>query len=399
MPVGWGWSTCGRGLSAFKWLVSAAVALLLSFVLLVVVIIGAGSALPAQASCNITAGGGASVTISAGQTVYVRMIIGVGRARGVPQKGWVVALATALQESGLRNLSNPTYPASLPLSTDGQGTNRDSLGVFQQRPQSGWGSVQQLMDPVYEATAFYGGPGVSPTNLGLLDVPGWEALPVSVAAQQIQGSAYPAAYAKWEAAATQLAAANADAPPVAVHNAPPGGPPNPPGGFTGANGRCGAGGVLPVGAVGDAAVVLAQARHWLGTPYSWGGGTLDGPSEGFAQGAGIIGFDCSSYTRYAYFHGAGITLPRTAADQYAATASRTVVTGNLVLSVLQPGDLLFWGSSAGSIHHVAIYAGAGKMLDEPHTGGVGQLIDVYDSDFYAATRPLAAAATTAVTGT
>jgi len=361
----------------------------LAVVLLLAVIIGGSSALQAQASCALTSGGG-TVPIEAGQTAYVRTIIGVGKARAVAQKGWIVALSVALQESGLRNLSNLTYPESLSMTKDGSGSDHDSLGLFQQRPQSGWGTVAQLMNPTYEATAFFGGPDVPPVNPGLLDIPGWQSLPVTEAAQQVQVSAYPDAYAKWEGEATQLAAANADAPPGALLNPPLGSPAVASGGYTGADGLCGPGGVLPPGgATGNAAAVIAQAQQRIGTPYSWGGGTLEGPSEGFADGAGIVGFDCSSYTRYALFHGAGITLPRTAAEQYAATAGRTVETGTPELSRLQPGDLLFWGSSAGSIHHVALYVGAGQMLEEAHPGTVARLIDVYGGDFYAATRPLA----------
>lgn len=377
-------------MSVLRWVVAPAALLTLAFVLLVLVIIGGSSALQAQASCALTTGGGGTVPVEASQTAYVRTIIGVGKARGASPKGWIVALAVALQESGLRNLSNPAYPQSLSMTKDGSGSDHDSLGLFQQRPQSGWGSVAQLMDASYEATAFFGGPDVPPANPGLLDIPGWQSLPVTVAAQQVQVSAYPDAYAKWEGEATQLAAANADAPPVAVLNPPPGSPAVASAGYTGADGLCGKGGVLPPGgATGNAAAVIAQAQQRIGTPYSWGGGSLDGPSEGFADGAGIVGFDCSSYTRYALFHGAGITLPRTAAEQYAATAGRTVETGSPELSRLQPGDLLFWGSSAGSIHHVALYVGGARMLEEAHPGTVARLIDVYGGDFYAATRPLA----------
>ncbi len=296
----------------------------LAGVLLFVVIVGGSSALQAQASCALTTGAGGTVPVEAGQTAYVRTIIGVGKARNASAKGWIVALAVALQESGLRNLSNPTYPQSLSMTRDGSGTDHDSLGLFQQRPQSGWGSVAQLMDPTYEATAFFGGPDVPPANPGLLDIPGWQSLPVTVAAQQVQVSAYPDAYAKWEGEATQLAAANADAPPVAVLNPPPGSPAVASVGYTGADGLCGPGG-----------------------------------------------------------------LPRTAAEQYAATAGRTVETGSPELSRLQPGDLLFWGSSAGSVHHVALYVGGARMLEEAHPGTVARLIGVYGGDFYAATRPLA----------
>ncbi len=205
----------------------------LTVVLLSVVIIGGSSALQAQASCALTTGGGGTVPVEATQTAYVRTIIGVGKARGASQKGWIAALAVALQESGLRNLSNPAYPETLSMTKDGSGTDHDSLGLFQQRPQSGWGTVAQLMDPTYEATAFFGGPDVPPANPGLLDIPGWQSLPVTEAAQQVQVSAYPDAYAKWEGEATQLGAANTDAPPVAVLNPPPGSPAVASGGYTG----------------------------------------------------------------------------------------------------------------------------------------------------------------------
>ena len=267
-------------MSILRWVVAPAALLTLAFVLLVLVIVGGGAAQQAQASCNVTIGAGGTVPVEAGQTAYVRTIIGVGKARGASPKGWIVALAVALQESGLRNLSNPAYPESGSMTKDGSGSDHDSLGLFQQRPQSGWGTVAQLMDPTYAATAFFGGPDVPPANPGLLDVLGWQSLPVTVAAQQVQVSAYPDAYAKWEGEATQLAAANADAPPVAVLNPPPGSSAGSSAGYTGADGLCGPGGVLPPGgATGNAAAVIAQAQHWIGTPYSWGGGSLDGRSE------------------------------------------------------------------------------------------------------------------------
>jgi cell wall-associated NlpC family hydrolase len=378
----------------------AGVAAIVASLLLLVVVLGGDVALrqAVGATCQVSAGADATLPIEAGQTAHVRTIIGVAKGRGVPARGWLVALAVALQESGIRNLANPAHPDSLTMTTEGQGTDHDSLGIFQQRPQAGWGTVRQLMAPLYQATAFFGGPDVPPANPGLLDVDGWESLPVTVAAQRVQRSAYPSAYAKWEDEAVQLAAANADAPRIPVGDraagAAAGGPVT-----VGADGLCGLGGILPVrGATGDAAAVIAAARRWLGTPYSWGGGTLEGPGPGICcspggyDARGTVGFDCSSYTRYAFYHGAGITLPRTSAEQYAATAARTVVLADPDPVLLQPGDLLFWGTSAGSIHHVALYAGAGLMLEEPRTGLSAQLVPVYDGDFYAATRPLATVA-------
>jgi hypothetical protein len=111
-------------------------------------------------------------------------IVQVGVALGIPERGEVVALATAMQESKLYNLGDL-----------GASNDHDSLGLFQQRPSMGCGSPEQVMDPVFAATAFY---------LALKSVPGWEPMAVTVAAQRVQRSAFPYAYAKWEADATAL---------------------------------------------------------------------------------------------------------------------------------------------------------------------------------------------------
>jgi len=115
-------------------------------------------------------------------------IIQVGWALDVPERGQVVALATAMQESQLRNLGDL-----------GARNDHDSLGLFQQRPSMGWGSVDQVMDPVYSTTAFY---------LALKRVPGWESMAVTVAAQRVQRSAFPYAYAQWETDANALVQQN-----------------------------------------------------------------------------------------------------------------------------------------------------------------------------------------------
>ncbi|HEY8471569.1 MAG TPA: M23 family metallopeptidase [Natronosporangium sp.] len=103
-----------------------------------------------------------------------RIIVEVGVAMEIAPRAWVIAVATAMQESGLRNLDHG---------------DRDSLGLFQQRPSQGWGSPEQIMDPEYASRKFYE---------RLLEVPGWEQLPLTVAAQAVQRSAYPDAYAKHE---------------------------------------------------------------------------------------------------------------------------------------------------------------------------------------------------------
>jgi LysM repeat protein len=115
-------------------------------------------------------------------------IVAVGREAGVSEQGLVVALAAAAQESGLRNLDHG---------------DRDSLGLFQQRPSTGWGAPEQLTDPVRASQAFFGGAGNPNPGItrGLLDIPGWESLSVTQAAQAVQRSAFPDHYAKWEASA------------------------------------------------------------------------------------------------------------------------------------------------------------------------------------------------------
>jgi hypothetical protein len=135
---------------------------------------------------------GSPVTLDAVQLQHASTINAVGLSRGAPERARVIALATAWQESSLRNLDHG---------------DRDSVGLFQQRPSQGWGSVAQIMDPVYSAGKFYD---------ALLQVPGWQRLPLTQAAQAVQYSAFPDAYAKWEHDARILAAALGGAQPVAL---------------------------------------------------------------------------------------------------------------------------------------------------------------------------------------
>lgn len=127
-------------------------------------------------------------TLSDEQLANVRTIIAEGKTAGVPEYGWVVAIATAMQESRLRNLA---------------GGDRDSVGLFQQRPSTGWGDAADLVDPVYASRAFYGAANSPTSNTGLMDVPGWESMSVTEAAQAVQVSAYPDAYAQWETLARE----------------------------------------------------------------------------------------------------------------------------------------------------------------------------------------------------
>ena len=159
-------------------------------VVLLAVVVVAGLAIGAivwlaanrpQPGCVVS--GERDITLSIEQAEYAATIAGVGYAEGLPNHAVTVALATALQESGLRNLD---------------GGDRDSAGLFQQRPSQGWGTHAQVTDPVHAAQAFY---------RVLREQPDWQHISVTEAAQVVQRSAYPAAYAQWEPQATAIARA------------------------------------------------------------------------------------------------------------------------------------------------------------------------------------------------
>jgi cell wall-associated NlpC family hydrolase len=232
------------------------------------------------------------------QITNAATIVAVGKRMQVPEHGLVTAVAAALQESGLRNLDRG---------------DRDSLGVFQQRPSQGWGSPAQIMNPAYAATAFY---------RRLLETPGWQELSVNDAAQSVQRSATPNAYSRHEPGARALTEAVDGAACTAAS------PPD-----------------------GAAARAITFAHAQIGRPYLWGG---DGPD------AGEAGFDCSGLVAAAYAS-AGVQLPRTAHTQYHATTRVTE-------SELRPGDLIFYGNPDTKIHHVGLYIGDGQMIDAPSAG-------------------------------
>ena len=123
------------------------------------------------------------VTLTVDQMANAATIAAVGIRRGLPPRAVQVALATSLQESKLVNLT---------------GGDRDSVGLFQQRPSQGWGSARQISDPRYAAAHFYG---------ALTHVKGWQTMSVTRAAQSVQRSAHPDAYAQWTDEASTLSKA------------------------------------------------------------------------------------------------------------------------------------------------------------------------------------------------
>jgi peptidoglycan DL-endopeptidase RipB len=99
--------------------------------------------------------------------------------------------------------------------------------------------------------------------------------------------------------------------------------------------------------------VIRRMGSQMGVPYSWGGGSLDGPSKGVGDGANINGFDCSGLMRYG-FAGVGVLIPRFSGDQY--NAGRHIAPNDA-----RRGDLIFYGPGGGQ--HVTMYLGNGQMLE------------------------------------
>ncbi|HEX6354830.1 C40 family peptidase [Actinophytocola sp.] len=242
------------------------------------------------------------------QRANVALIIQIGKERQLPPLAWQIAIQAGMTESGLRNLNHG---------------DRDSLGMFQMRPSMGWGSPAQVVDPHYSINKFYD---------VLIKVPNWEQQRPGESAQDVERSAFPDRYHKWEPMAAHL-----------IGNV--GLVPDPTG--------CGQGtGLLLAAPTEGAGKAIEWAMGQLGKPYQWGALTTHQNS-----------FDCSSLMLQAY-RSVGIALPRVSRQQYRAGAM-------LPVDQAQPGDLLFWAydrSNPATIHHVAMYIGDGKIVEAQQTG-------------------------------
>ncbi|MFE7213808.1 C40 family peptidase [Streptomyces sp. NPDC057611] len=319
------------------------------------------SAVAAQVKAILDGGGKGTVSVPglddpAEQVPNAKTIQATGVAMNVPARGQIVALATALQESGLRNL---TYG------------DRDSLGLFQQRPSQGWGTANEILDPVHASTMFYE---------ALEEVSGWQSLAVTQAAQAVQKSGFPVAYAKWEPLATALqqaiepllskAGGTSPSPSSSGSDGTASPPSSTAGGCTAGGDGTGFG-TIPSGAVpagykipADAPPNVQTAIRWalgqLGTPYQWGGDCTD------SHGPDPMGrCDCSSLMQQSY-KAAGVTLARTTYTQVREGKPVSV-------DALQPGDLVFTEGTAEVPEHVGMVVGQGWIVHAPHSGDVIRL--------------------------
>jgi hypothetical protein len=272
-----------------------------------------GSQQPSSSSSGclpgVTVGHGGRMKLSPAQRRNAATIVAVGKKMHIPARGQEVALSTAMQESTLRNLS---------------GGDRDSVGLFQQRPSQGWGTAGQIHKPRYAARQFY---------THLRQVSGWKHMPITDAAQAVQRSAFPGAYAQWtDEAASLISGAGESA------------------------GTC-TGGSGPASGAAEKAIAFAKAQ--LGKPYVWG---ATGPKA----------YDCSGLTMRAWQH-AGVSLPRTSRQQY--HAGRQVP-----ISEAKPGDLVFLAHDPhdpATIHHVALVVNRHEFLEAPEAGHPVHTIKAY----------------------
>jgi peptidoglycan DL-endopeptidase CwlO len=320
----------------------------------VTVLFGAGGSAGTATALVLCATSGPVTGLNDEQAGNARLIVAVVQndvAQSDPnavEPASVIALMAAYQESKLRDLANPNVPSSASQpGASGTGSDHDSVGLFQQRVS--WGTVAQRMDPAWATAAFVD---------HLLAIPGWQSLPPGDAAQAVQGSAFPDAYAQWQHAA-QGWVAQVERGPAAM---------------------CGGSGLsvlgrtslppgfsLPLGTSHAAALAVTFAVSQLGKPYVYGA-------------AGPDAYDCSGLTMAAWA-AAGVVLPH-----YTVTQAQL---GTPVAdpSLLRPGDLVFIPGSDGTMQapgHVGMYVGHDLIIEAPQTGDVVKLVPL------ASFKPIAA---------
>jgi len=334
-------------------------------VVLFTIITGAGDDDAAAATCGaVGTVSGTAVSVQEGnlpakvgpysgdQVKNAAAIISIGKQRGLTRHAQQTALMAAMTESTLNNLS---------------GGDRDSAGLFQMRPSMGWGSLAQVTNITYAINLFYE---------RLVKVPGWDTKTPGEAAQAVEGSAFPDAYATKSAYAVEMmnALSGVTVSTVSQTNE---------GATCTARAAAGAsaGGTNNVLAAGEQPAtgphaaqinqVIGFAKQQLGEAYVLGG-------------AGPNVWDCSGLTKVAYA-GIGINID---AGHSATTQSRNGVARGQMhpLSEVQPGDLIFWGGN--DAWHVGISLGGDMMIAAPKVGDVVKIQKVWGTPNNQVWRPV-----------
>lgn len=344
------------------------------------------------------------------QQINAQLIQTIGREVGASDRDILIAVMTAMQESDLTNIA---------------GGDRDSAGLFQQRPSMGWGTYEQVTSPDYAIRTFFQG---RPGNPGLFSIKDRDKLSLTQAAQKVQRSAFPDAYAKHEVGAQDILGIGRSAMTPTVNGAPGapvitgpadatpeqakenlteaqilevtqpdlvtpagqaarpkgGGDPSNPAGAMGVD-PAGAMGVTPVG-TGDVLDLMPQVstvdpqafnQEFLGggTPYGGDGYLAPGLGVDLVSGAmsfigtpyawggnGYSGIDCSGLVQQVY-RGMGIELPRISSEQARSGEQ-------IDMKELRPGDLVAWDNSVrnAGADHISIYVGNGEIIEALRPG-------------------------------
>ncbi|WP_420367146.1 C40 family peptidase [Curtobacterium sp. L1-20] len=334
-------------------------------VVLFTIVTGAGDDDAAAATCGaVGTVSGTAVAVQKGtlpeqvgpysgdQVKNAAAIISIGKQRGLTQHAQQTALMAAMTESTLRNLS---------------GGDRDSAGLFQMRPSQGWGTQAQVTDITYAINLFYE---------RLVKVPGWDTMAPGNAAQAVEGSAFPDAYATKSANAVEMMNALSGVTVSTVSQ-------------TNEGAACTAGAAAGA-AAGGANTALAAGKQPATGPHA----AQINRVIGFAKqqlgkdyvlgGAGPNVWDCSGLTKVAYAQ-IGISID---AGHSATTQWRNgVASGHMhPLSEAQPGDLIFWGGN--DAWHVGISLGGDMMIAAPKPGDVVKIQKVWGTPNSQVWRPI-----------
>jgi cell wall-associated NlpC family hydrolase len=290
------------------------------------------------------------------QVSNAAQVIKAGQDRGLDATTITIAVMTAMAESSLRNLAH------------GDAVRNDTIGLFQEGPERG--PYEQRMDPYGAAGIFYD---------YLLRVPNYLELEPTIAAHKAQANADPYHYEpRWPEAVQMVSTLTDD--PELLADLPAAGP------VTG----CEDGGPVPLpdGGDGTGEAIVEAAKHYLDTPYSWGGGDITGPTLGTfsspsLDGTRTVGFDCSGLVMFAVHHATGIVLPHKAEHQ--GTDPRGAVVPR-DWGQMRPGDVIAFsedGSGApGSFGHSGIYIGDDRMIHAPVPGKRVEIVELRGSAYF-----------------